>query len=96
MELVRRRTHTGVPVLCQGPIPGGGTCAGGAHESDRRRSFWFGFFMFLLALIACTAGFVGWWTYLATETQRDAVRDVAAGTAAAGRSAIEWAKEKIR
>ncbi|GFH12532.1 hypothetical protein HaLaN_08239 [Haematococcus lacustris] len=40
--------------------------------------------------------FVAWWLYLATEPQRDTVRDLAAGSVAAVSSALAWAQEKIR
>jgi hypothetical protein len=46
-------------------------------------------------MIVTVGGFCGWWIYLATESQRDVVRDVVAGGAAGAKSAVAWLRAKI-
>ncbi|KAL6759447.1 hypothetical protein V8C86DRAFT_2572580 [Haematococcus lacustris] len=82
----------------RGPQPGD-SCLGtgtGYSGGRPRHSALFGFLIFLLVVLLLAAMFVAWWLYLATEPQRDTVRDLAAGSVAAVSSAVAWVQEKIR
>lgn len=68
----------------------------GGSSKPKHRSAWFGFLMFLLVTVVLTGGFIGWWVYLASESQRDTVRDLAASVADTASNVKHWVQEKVR
>lgn len=98
LRLVHADTCSGVEALLpdtngqgeyQPSVDGGGGGGSSGHSG------WFWFFIFLLITIGLTCGFVGWWIYLATESQRDSVRDLAASAAESASNVKHWVSDKV-
>lgn len=99
----RRLVHADTCVGIEAVLPdtdGGGTMRPSSDDSGggskpKHRSAWFGFLMFLLVTVVLTGGFIGWWVYLASESQRDTVRDLAASVADTASNVKHWVQEKV-
>lgn len=83
------------------PAPSGGGGKGGDSPSPspsgskKGTSGAFKFLIFLLVAVFLTLLFALWWIYLATEVQRDMVRDVCAAGVAGVRNAWFWLIEQV-
>mmetsp|Transcript_15969 Transcript_15969/g.34497 ORF Transcript_15969/g.34497 Transcript_15969/m.34497 type:complete len:890 (+) Transcript_15969:138-2807(+) len=101
-KIGKRLVHADVCEGVQNIIPdtdGKGTRTDGGDDSGgggRKHSALFGFFMFMLVSAVLLGIFFSWWRFLATESHKDSVRDVASLLVSLCVGAYYWVVEKIR